>query len=55
MPLLVCVICFQLPVAPAQTSGAAENELRTAAEILPSAEIEMDGPQVPIEMWSAPL
>src|SRR5215831_13835586 len=43
------VTCFQLPVSPAQTSGAFSNELRTAAETRPSLEIETDGPQVPAE------
>ena len=43
------VICFQSPFAPAHTSGGAVNELRTAADIFPSLEIEADGPHVPAE------
>src|SRR6266566_1382924 len=40
-------------MGPAQISGGAENERRTAAEILPSSETEAEGPQVPVEMRSS--
>src|SRR5579862_1147801 len=52
--LFRCVICFQSPLAPAQTSGGAAKELRTAPKIFPSADGETEGPQVPAETWSAP-
>src|SRR5260370_38510939 len=52
-PLLRCVICFQFPMGPAKISGAAENERRTAAEILPSSETDTEGPHVPVETRSS--
>src|SRR5580765_1877739 len=47
--LLRCVICFQLPALPVHTAGAFANELRTAANVLPSLESETEGPQVPAD------
>src|SRR5262249_30800521 len=47
--LLRCVICCKLPGLPVHTSGGSENELRTAAKVPPSREIETDGPQVPAD------
>src|SRR6266436_2692035 len=45
--LLRCVICVQLAVGPAQTSGGALKELRITAEFFASRERERLMPQAP--------
>src|SRR5580658_4204304 len=47
MDLLRCVICAQLAVGPAQTSGGALKELRITAEVFASRERERLTPQAP--------
>src|SRR5271154_7278375 len=53
MDLLRCVICVQLAVGPAQTSGAALNELRITAEFFASRESERLMPHAPAVIWPA--
>src|SRR6516162_6500881 len=52
--LFCSVTCFQLPFGPAHTSGGVVKELRTAADVRPSFEMETDGPQVPAVTCSSP-
>src|SRR4029077_998619 len=52
--LLRCVICFQSPVGPAQTSGGAVKELRIRAEDFASAATERLAPRPSTVMLSLP-
>src|SRR5271167_4378578 len=53
MDLLRCVICAQLAVGSAQTSGGALNELRMTAELFASSERERLMPHAPAVIWPA--
>src|SRR5271154_6180001 len=50
-----CVICFQSPIVPAQTSGGAAKLSRTTTEIFPSLASDMYGTNPPRARVSAPV